>query len=71
MSGAASSVMFHSTKAIDSPTFACLGSVPVMLAFEDLGQGAVLNGKLTVFELPIMQQAFLHQNVSFFRRPRL
>jgi hypothetical protein len=60
MSAVTSSVMFLSTKAIVFPTFARLGSVPVMLAFEALGQGAVLNKKLTVFELPIMQQAFLH-----------
>ncbi len=60
MSGAASSIMFLSTKATVSLTFARLDSVPIPLAFEALGRGVVLNENLTVFELPIMQQTFLH-----------
>jgi hypothetical protein len=43
-----------------SPTFASLGSVSVTVAFVALGQGAVLNEELTLFEFPVVKQALLH-----------
>ncbi len=53
------------------PTFACLSSVSVVVASIALGHSAVLNEVLTVFELPVVEQAFLHQNVSFHGGPHL
>jgi hypothetical protein len=43
----------------------------VTVASVALGQVAVLNEELTIFELPIMKQALLHLNVSFTRSPHL
>ncbi len=63
--------MFFSTMPAVSPTFARVGSVFVTVTSVALGHGAVLNEELTVFELPIMEQALLHQNVSFHGGPHL
>jgi hypothetical protein len=57
--------MFFSTMPAVSPTFARVGSVSITVASEALGQGAVLNEELTVLKLPIVEQALLHQSVSF------
>jgi hypothetical protein len=71
MSGASSNLESLSTKATVSPTIAHLGSVLITLVYEALRQGAVLIDKLTVFEHPIMQHAFIHRNVSSLRGPYL
>jgi hypothetical protein len=63
--------MFFSTMLAVSPTFARVSIVSVMLTSVGLGQGAVLNEVLTVFEFPIVEQAPLHQNVSFYGGPHL
>jgi hypothetical protein len=63
--------MFFSTMPAVSPTFARVGSVSVTVTSVALGHGAVLNEELTVFELPVMEQALLHQNVSFHGGPHL
>ncbi len=70
-SGAAVGGMFFSTMLAVSLTFACLCSVSIMVASVALCHGAVLNKELTVFELPVMEQAFLHHNDSFSRAPNL
>ncbi len=70
-SGAAVGGMFFSTMPAVSPTFARMGSVSVVVASVALGRSAVLNEDLTIFELPIMEQALLHQNVSFHGGPHL
>ncbi len=58
--------MFFRTMPAVSLTFARVGSVSVVLASVALGQSAVLNEELTVFELPIVEQALLRHNVSFY-----
>ncbi len=63
--GAAVRSMFFSTMPAVSPTFACVSSVFVTVTLVALGHGAVLNEVLTVFELPVVEQALLHQNFSF------
>jgi hypothetical protein len=63
--------MFFSTMPAVSPTFARVGSVSVVVASVALGHSAVLNEELTVFELPVVEQALLHQNVSFHGGPHL
>ncbi len=69
--GAAVGGMFFSTMPTVSPTFARVGSVSVMVTSVALGQGAVLYEQLTVSELPIVEQALLHQNNSFHGGPHL
>ncbi len=63
--GAAVGSMFFSTMRAVSPTFACVGSVSVMVTTVALGHSAILNEELKVFRLSVMEQALLHQNVSF------
>ncbi len=63
--------MFVSTMSAVSPTFARVGSVSVTISFVALGHGAVLNEELTVSELPVVEQALLHQNVSLHGAPHL
>ncbi len=63
--GAAVGGMFFGTMPAVSPTFACVGSVSIPVASEALGQSAVLNEELTLLKLPIVEQALLHQNISF------
>jgi hypothetical protein len=58
--------MFFSTVSPTFSTFARLGSRSKAII---LGKGAVLDEELTVFELPIMEQTLLHQDVSFTRVP--
>ncbi len=58
--GAAVRGIFFSTMPAVFPTFASMGSVTVVVASVALGHSAVLNEELTVFELPIMEQALLH-----------
>jgi hypothetical protein len=70
-SGAAVGGMFFGTMPAVSPAFARMGSVSVVVAFVALGHSAVLNEELTVFELPVVEQALLHQNVSFYGGPHL
>ncbi len=69
--GAVVGGMFLSTMLAVSATFARMGSVSVVVASVALGHSAVLNEELTVFELPIVEQALLHQNVSFHGGPHL
>jgi hypothetical protein len=63
-SGAAVVGMFFSTMPTVFPTFARLCSVSIIVALVALGQGTVLNTELTVFELPIMEQALLHLDIG-------
>ncbi len=69
--GAAVKGMFLSTMPAVFPMFARKGSVSLMVASVALGHGTVLNEELTVFELPVVEQALLHQNVSFHGGPHL
>ncbi len=63
--------MFFSTLPAVSSTIARVGSVSVTVTLVTLGQSAVINEELTVFELPVMEEALLHQNVSFHGGPHL
>ncbi len=63
--------MFFSTMPAVSPTFARVGRVSVTVTSVTLGHGAVINEELTVFELTVMEQALLHQNVSLHGGPHL
>ncbi len=69
--GASIGGMFFSKMLAVSPTFARVGSVSVIVTSVALGHGAVLNEELTVFELPIVEQALLHQNLTFHGGPHL
>ncbi len=69
--GAAVGGMFFSTMPAVSLTFVRMGSVSVVVASVVLGHSAVLNEELTVFELPVVEQALLHQNVSLHGGPHL
>ncbi len=69
--GAAVGGMFFSTMPAVSPTFALVGSVSIVVASVALGHSAVLNEELAVFELPIVEQALLHENVSLRGSPYL
>ncbi len=71
MGRAAIGSMLFSTVPAVSPTLARISSVSVMVPSVALGHRAVLNEKPTVFELPVMEHALLHQNVSFQRGPHL
>ncbi len=63
--GGAAVRVFFSTMLAVSPTFPRMGSVSVVVASVAMGHSAVLNEELTVFELPVVEQALLHQNVHF------
>jgi hypothetical protein len=63
--------MSFSTVPTVSLTFAHMDSVSVVVASVALGHSAVLNEELTVFELPVVEQALLHENVSFHGGPHL
>jgi hypothetical protein len=63
--------MFFSTMLAISPTIARISSMSIVVAPVALGHDAVLNEGLTVFELPIVEQALLHLNVSFHGGPHL
>ncbi len=58
--GAAVRSMFFSTMPAVSPTSARAGGLSLTVTLVALGHGAVLNEELTVFELPVMEQALLH-----------
>jgi hypothetical protein len=64
VSGAAVRIMFLSTMPAVSPTVARVGSVSITVLSVALSQGAVLNEEHTVFELPVVEQALLHNFVS-------
>jgi hypothetical protein len=57
--------MFISTMPAVSPTFALVSSVSISVASVVFIHNAILNEDLTVFELPVIEQALLHQNISF------
>jgi hypothetical protein len=61
--------MFFSTMPAVSPTFARVCSVSVTVTLVALSHSAVLYKKFTVFDLPVMEQALLYQNVSFCGGP--
>jgi hypothetical protein len=68
---AAAGGMFFSTIPAASHTFVRMGSVSIVVASVALGHSAVINDELTVFMLSIVEQALLHQNVSFHEGPHL
>jgi hypothetical protein len=63
--------MFFSTMPAVSPTIARVGSLSVIVTLVALGPCEVLNEELTVFELLVMEQALLNQNVCFHGGPHL
>ncbi len=69
--GAAVWGMFLSIMLTVSLTFTGVGSVSITGTLVALGHGSVLNKELIVLELSVVEQALLHQNVSFHGSPHL
>ncbi len=69
--GEAVSSMFFSTMLAVSPTFARVSCMSIVVASVASGHSAVFNEELIVFELPVVEQALLLENISFHWCPYL